>query len=134
MTAHVVDDDGTVHPVWSNGDRIRKARLTVEMDQREFADQLGVKPGSLAAWETDRSRPRDLVAIAKRIELLTKIPAAWILGLDEKPQSPRPGNEGLDGGGVRRIGTRGSTFTDNYPNIGTVVPFPDLAVALAESA
>lgn len=58
------------------------------MTQAEFADAIGVKEGSLAAWETDRATPRDIVAIAKRVEMLTNIPAAWLLGLGR----PNEGN------------------------------------------
>lgn len=93
-------EPGAVIPWWTLGDRIRKARLTIDMDQRRFAEALSVPAGSLAAWETDRQRPRDLVAVAKRIELLTQIPAAWILGLDVA--SPRPVDP--DGGTVRHQG------------------------------
>ncbi len=72
-----------VIPQWTFGDRLRKARHQAGMDQRSFADAVDATPGSLATWETDRSRPRDLVALAKRVELLTGVPAAWLLGLDE---------------------------------------------------
>ncbi|WP_175280155.1 helix-turn-helix domain-containing protein [Prescottella equi] len=89
-----VGEDGAVYPVWSFGDKMRKARQTIGMDQREFAAQLGVKAGSLAGWETDRTKPRDVVAVAKRVELLTHIPAAWILGIQETPAGPN----GPDGG------------------------------------
>ncbi len=61
-----------------------------------FADALGVKPGSLAGWETDRQRPRDVVALAKRIEMITRVPAEWVLGLrdgpDEGDSSPLTGS------------------------------------------
>ncbi|WP_206035796.1 helix-turn-helix domain-containing protein, partial [Prescottella equi] len=89
-----VGEDGAVFPVWSYGDKLRKARLTIGMDQRGFAEALGVSAGSLAQWETDRTKPRDVVAIAKRVELLTRIPAGWILGVQETPAGPN----GPDGG------------------------------------
>lgn len=90
QTTHAAGS-GPVIPWWTLGDRIRKSRLTVGMDQREFAEALGLPAGSLAAWETDRAKPRDLVAVAKRIELLTRIPAAWVLGLDVAQPTPTPG-------------------------------------------
>lgn len=81
-----------VIPSWSLGDKLRKARQTIEMDQRAFASALGVPAGSLAAWETDRARPRDVVAVAKRVEMLTRIPATWLLGLDTtNPHQDGPG-------------------------------------------
>ena len=74
-----------IYPAWTLGDRIRKARLSVGMKQREFAPLIAVQPGSLAAWESDHSVPRDIVAVAKRIEALTRVPAAWTLGLEDGP-------------------------------------------------
>ncbi|QBC87349.1 helix-turn-helix domain-containing protein [Mycobacterium avium] len=79
-----------VYPVWSFGDRIRKARTLADMNQREFAAAIEVAEGSLAAWETDRAIPRDIVTVAKRVELLTRIPAAWLLGVS----TPGPFNGG----------------------------------------
>ncbi|QIK84875.1 helix-turn-helix transcriptional regulator [Sanguibacter sp. HDW7] len=81
-------------PFWTFGDRLRKARLTAGYDQREFAERIGATPSRIAHWETDRSLPRNQVAVARRIELLTGIPATWILGLDA--ERPRP--DGPDGG------------------------------------
>ena len=83
-----------ITPEWTLGDRLRKARHHAGMGQKEFAEALGTTPGSLATWETDRSRPRDLIALAKRVEMLTRIPATWLLGLD----SENPRQEGPDGG------------------------------------
>ncbi|MFM1726970.1 hypothetical protein ABI214_09260 [Prescottella soli] len=36
-----VREDGMVYPVWSFGDKVRKAQHTAGMDQREFADAAG---------------------------------------------------------------------------------------------
>jgi transcriptional regulator with XRE-family HTH domain len=78
-------------PTWTLGDRIRKARLSTGRNQRDFAPLIGVKAGSLAAWESDHSAPRNIIAVAKRIEALTGIPAGWVLGLDDGPPSGPPG-------------------------------------------
>lgn len=95
MTAAVI-------PTWTLGDRIRKARAVAGMDQRHFADALGVKPGTLAGWEADNSKPRDLVGIARRIEHITDVPAFWLLGVDPLEQkSPR--QLGRVDGGTRGI-------------------------------
>ncbi|AZV00765.1 immunity repressor [Gordonia phage Kiko] len=87
------DAGGYVYPVWSFGDKVRKARAMAGMDQREFASAINTTAGSVAQWETDRSKPRDVVAVAKRIEVLTRVPATWLLGLDD---DNRPGPD--DGG------------------------------------
>lgn len=69
-------------PPWTFGDRIRKARTVTGMNQAEFAAAIKVAEGSLAAWETDRSKPRDIVAVCVRVESISEIPATWLLGLD----------------------------------------------------
>ncbi len=81
-------------PTWEFSDRIRKARQVAGMDQKSFAAQLDVNPGSLAGWESGRSKPRDMVVVAKRIEMLTGIPAAWTLGVYEEAPRPDDPNEG----------------------------------------
>lgn len=88
------------YPAWTLGDRIRKARVMSGMKQAEFAEKIGAKEGSLAAWETDRSQPRNIVALAKRIEALTRVPATWLLGLDDGP----PPNPDPDGGLSQPVG------------------------------
>lgn len=74
----------SVVPVWSFGDRARKIRRDVlKVDQQGFARLLGVTAQAAGAWESRNAQPRDVVAIARRIELLTGVPASWTLGLDE---------------------------------------------------
>ena len=81
-----------VVPEWTFADRLRKARQTASLDQREFAQAINASSSQIASWESGRSIPRDKVAVAKRIELLTRIPASWVLGLET--QNPRPGGPG----------------------------------------
>ena len=61
---------------------MRKARRRAGMTGADFADALGVSQSALGQYETDRATPRDVVDLAKRVEDLTGIPAAWLLGLD----------------------------------------------------
>ncbi len=80
---------------WTFGDRIRKIRRALNVSQGEFADAIGRKRESLSTWESGRiDAPRDVVAIAKRIELAYGVPATWTLGLETKPgpgpDGPRP--------------------------------------------
>lgn len=91
----VQPEQGSVIPAWSFGDRVRKARNVADMTQSAFAEAIGAKEGSLAAWETDRATPRDIVAVAKRIEMLTNIPATWLLGLGGGG-SDQPGDVSTD--------------------------------------
>lgn len=73
--------EAPVIPEWSTGDRLRKVRRLVDQSQAEFAAALGQNQKTYAAWELDTSVPRNLVAIAKRIEAMTGVPAAWVLGV-----------------------------------------------------
>lgn len=70
-------------PTWTFGDRLRKARSVTGMDQRGFAAALGIKPGALAQWETDRARPRDIIGMARRVQDFTGVAATWLLGFDQ---------------------------------------------------
>jgi len=88
------DSAHVVVPEWTLADRFRKVRSVADLDQRRFAERLGVKSSAYAQWEAGRARPRDLVAIARRVELITRVPAAWLLGLETA--NPRP--DGPDGG------------------------------------
>ena len=74
-------------PEWSFGDRVRKARLETGMDQKEFAKALDITASSLAAYETGRANPRfkDAGALAKRLEMLTRIHRGWFLGAEARP-------------------------------------------------
>ena len=78
-----------VIPVWEFGDKIRKARDTTGLGQKEFAARIDVNPSTLAAYETGRATPRfrDAPALAKRLQLLTGIPADWFLVVDD-PNAP----------------------------------------------
>jgi transcriptional regulator with XRE-family HTH domain len=57
------------------------------MDQRAFATALGTTHATYGHWELGTNTPRDLVAVARRVEALTKIPAAWLLGVTPPPGS-----------------------------------------------
>lgn len=71
-----------VIPEWSIADRLRKIRRDyAHMDQDQFADALGVKPSRYGAWETGRNKPENLVDLARRVEEVTGVPAAWTLGV-----------------------------------------------------
>ncbi len=69
---------------WTFGDRIRKIRRSLDIPQGEFAAKLSETRESLSKWESGKVRePRNVVAIAKRIELAYGVPATWTLGLEE---------------------------------------------------
>jgi len=77
-------------PVWGFSDKIRKARDLSGLGQKEFAARVNLTASTLAAYETGRSSPRfnDAPALAKRLQLLTGIPADWFLVIDD-PNGPK---------------------------------------------
>jgi transcriptional regulator with XRE-family HTH domain len=98
MTTSLSPAGGPI-PEWTLADRFRKARLTSHLSQKAFAAQLDINASAYSQWEAGNSKPRDVVAVARRIELLTGIPASWTLGLDDAksphPDGPGRGSEGL---------------------------------------
>ena len=68
-------------PTWTFADRVRKARIEAAMDQRSFADAVGITSSTLAAYETGRSHPRfkDAGSLATRLEQISNIPRRWFL-------------------------------------------------------
>lgn len=71
-------------PTWTFGDRLRKIRRDVlALDQHELARELGITKAAYAAWESSRNEPRSILAVARQIELISGVPAAWILGVDQ---------------------------------------------------
>lgn len=71
---------------------MRKARRRSGMTGADFADVLGITASALGQYETDRAVPRDIVELARRVEAVTGIPAAWMLGVDplEPPTTALP--------------------------------------------
>lgn len=73
------------YPEWTVGDRLRKARRSTGMSQRDFAARLGVREMTYANWESDYRHPTDLAVIARKIRTLTGIPVDWFLSLERQP-------------------------------------------------
>lgn len=82
-------------PEWTAGDRLRRIRRDTSLNQEAFAKQLGLGAQRYSAWESGRNQPplTEFIAVAKRIELLTGVPAEWTLGLEMRnaPQPDGPG-------------------------------------------
>lgn len=72
---------GLTEPQWNLGDRLRKIRRDRHLTQEEFAHEIGATAVALAAWESGRTRPRDVIALAATIERRYGVPAAWTLGV-----------------------------------------------------
>jgi transcriptional regulator with XRE-family HTH domain len=68
-------------PTWTLGDRFRKSREHAGFSREEMAERLGVPKGTLWKWETDATRPRDVVQMAQQWSEITRVPTPWLLGL-----------------------------------------------------
>jgi len=79
------DTQGRQIPRWTLGDRLRKVRREAGYSSREFAELLGINLSSLAHYETDRARPRNLVELMEKVSTVTGVPVTWLLGLDDQP-------------------------------------------------
>lgn len=79
-------------PVWTQGDRLRKARMLTGMTVREFATHIGVSHGTVTSAETDARAVRPITF--KAWALATGVPTEW-LREGVEPTSPN----GPDGGG-----------------------------------
>lgn len=79
-------------PEWTVGDRLRKARELLGLDQGPFADLIGVSRGTVSNYErgtTERYKPIVMNAWAAQ----TGVPVEWLESGDTAPAPtpPRPG-------------------------------------------
>lgn len=72
-----------ITPDWTFGDRLRKARRSVNMTSASFAHAIGITPPALSQYETDRSTPRNIIAMARKVEAVTGVSALWLLDLTD---------------------------------------------------
>lgn len=78
-------------PQWTFADRMRKVRTDIlDLHQHQMAKELGVTKAAYAAWESGRTQPRDILALARRVELVSRVPAAWLLGVDQVTDTYTP--------------------------------------------
>jgi transcriptional regulator with XRE-family HTH domain len=75
MTQRVHDDD-TV-PMWTLGDRLRKARRSSGIGTSAMAAQLGCHRNSVLGWETDRVVPP--LGVVVRWARATHVPLSWFV-------------------------------------------------------
>lgn len=73
-------------PQWSLADRLRKIRRDSHLSQSDFANAIGVKPTTFAAWEAGQNQPERILELADAIEAAFDVPAAWLLGLMDRPK------------------------------------------------
>ncbi len=73
-------------PQFTRGDRFRKAREKLGMEQGAFAEHIGVSRGTVSNYERDASPARRVVASAWA--LATDVPLEWLLDADEAAEEP----------------------------------------------
>lgn len=77
------DSKDSPTPQWTLGDRLRKARETVGLNQKSLADMIGSKGPTLGGWENDLHKPT-----LQSVELIadaTGVPLWWLLGYESDP-------------------------------------------------
>jgi ribosome-binding protein aMBF1 (putative translation factor) len=82
------------------GDRLAAAREATGLDQKGLAAKLGVKPGTVLAWENDLKEPR-----ANRLQMMAGIlgvSMSWLL-TGEGEGVDAPGDQEVLGGDVLDI-------------------------------
>jgi hypothetical protein len=60
------------------------------MDQREFADSIGMNHGTYGGHEKRVATPRGAKLIANSIELRWRVPAQWVLTGEWAPRGSNP--------------------------------------------
>lgn len=65
-------------PVWTLGDRLRKARVTAGLSVDAMADLLDVSRNTISNYEAERSHPRRATLIVWAQE--TGVPLSWLTG------------------------------------------------------
>lgn len=88
---------GGIVPDFTRGDRLRKAREITGLDQRRFAEQLGVSHGTVANAENDRS-VRDITI--RMWALVTGVDLGWL----QTGEAPHPGDGDGSSAEVRHQG------------------------------
>jgi transcriptional regulator with XRE-family HTH domain len=68
-------------PVWSLGERFRKARRSHGISIEQMASEFGVSKSTVSHWEMDRSRPQDVISVIRRWAEITGVNEAWLAGL-----------------------------------------------------
>lgn len=71
-------------PEFDFADRVAKVRKTMGLKQKDFAQALGVPPGTVAGWEAG-VQPRNLIGVAHKISAVSGVPVGWILGVFTDP-------------------------------------------------
>lgn len=87
ITATPYQTRTSVPPVWSVADRLRKARESAGLDQRELAERAGISRQTVSNAERGAGHPQR--ATLRVWAMATGVPLEWLLEGD-KPATERP--------------------------------------------
>lgn len=99
------DPPDVTAPVWTLGDRMRKARETAGYGHTAMAEYFGVHRNQITRWESGRTPPKRHIVV--QWALVTKVPLVWLeTGAvpvrpdgepGETPRKPRRTKDGAQG-------------------------------------
>lgn len=77
-------------PQWNLSDRMRKARESADMEQKEVAELIGVSHQAISTWENGRRNPssKSVTKFAK----VVNVDIRWLLGFDVPEDVDSTGN------------------------------------------
>jgi len=78
-------------PVITFGDRMRRLRLTLNLTQDEFAEQIGLSSATIGKYELLERPTRSAKHVAATIQLRYGVPRTWLLdGLPRQDSNLEP--------------------------------------------
>lgn len=80
-----------VTPEWTMGERLAKTRKHAGIDQDDMARLFGKSRPAISAWESDKSQPRNMLAVVEKWSEITGVDPAWLLGFRTGSFSPLVG-------------------------------------------
>lgn len=69
-------------------DRLKELRISLELTQAQFVDDLGITASALSAYEKNLKNPS--ISVAKRIAEKYHVSIDWLCGLSEKKYNTKP--------------------------------------------
>ena len=89
MTSH------TLTPVWTTGDRLRKARESAGIASAEMSSRLGVSRNTISNYEHDRTEPT--LSTIRIWSQETGVSVGWLLGIEVGPSDQPFSTSACDG-------------------------------------